>query len=166
MRESQRLILTALVAERKLDFVTVKGDKINSRSLDLKMIWDDIVGIAKSASSELSKERLLEWANVFIDGDKAKSISDKKDVEQLKAGFEQWLAGWKKTKVLERFDRLLTTYLIPIWRSSSSMAKVYNSLAETISLMLQDSIRLMMLSRIAQYLRTRSMNLSESVPNC
>ncbi len=151
VRESQRLVLTALVAERKLDFVTVKGDKINHRSLDLKIIWDDIVGIAKSASSELSKERLLEWAAVLIGGDSPKTITDKKDVAQLRDAFEQWVVGWKKTKVLERFDRLPDdVFNTRIWRTSSSIAKVYNSLAETIGLMLQDSIQLEeCLSRIA-----------------
>lgn len=151
VRESQRLVLTALVAERKLDFVTVKGDKINHRSLDLKIIWDDIVGIAKSANSELSKERLLEWAAVLIEGDPPKSVSDKKDVAHVKAGFERWVQGWKKTRVLERFDKLPDdVFNTRIWRTSSGIAKVYNSLAETIGLFLEDAIQLEeCLSRIA-----------------
>ena len=47
MREAQHLVLTALVANRQIEFVTTKGDRINRRSLDLKIIWDDIEGIAE-----------------------------------------------------------------------------------------------------------------------
>ena len=45
--EAQHLILAALVAQRKIEFVTTNNDRINRRSLDLKIIWDDIAGIAK-----------------------------------------------------------------------------------------------------------------------
>jgi hypothetical protein len=143
VRESQRLVLTALVAERKLDFVTEKGDKINHRSLDLRIIWDDIVGIAKSANSELSKERLLEWAAVLIDGDAPKSITDKKDVARMREAFEKWIQSWRKSRVLERFDKLPDdVFNTRIWRTSSNIGKVYNSLAETITLLLDNSIEL------------------------
>lgn len=143
MRESQRLILTALVAERQLDFVTEKGDKINHRSLDLRIIWDDVVGIARSANSQLSKERLLEWAAVLIDGDPPKSISDKKDEARLREAFERWIQNWRKSRVLERFDKLPDdVFNTRIWRTSSSTAKVYNSVAETIALLLDRSIEL------------------------
>ena len=53
-REAQQLILAALVAQRQLEFVTSKGDRINRRSLDLQIIWDDIVGIAKPLDSSYS----------------------------------------------------------------------------------------------------------------
>lgn len=151
VRESQRLVLTALVAERKLDFVTVKGDKINHRSLDLKIIWDDIVGIAKSENSELSNERLLEWAAALIEGDPPKSITDKNDVAQMRVAFERWVQGWKKSRVLERFDKLPDdVFNTRIWRTSSSIAKVYNALAETIGLFLEDAVKLEeCLSRVA-----------------
>ena len=46
VKEAQHLILAALVAKRKIDFVTEKGDRINNRSLDLNIIWEDIVGVA------------------------------------------------------------------------------------------------------------------------
>ena len=143
VRESQRLILTALVAERKLDFVTEKGDKINHRSLDLRIIWDDVVGIARSANSELSKERLLEWATVLTDGEPPKSISDKKDEARIKESFELWLQNWRKSRVLERFDKLPDdVFNTRIWRTSSSIAKVFNSLSDTIALLLYDSLEL------------------------
>ena len=44
VREAQHLILTALVAQRQIEFITTKGDRISRRSLDLKIIWDDIEG--------------------------------------------------------------------------------------------------------------------------
>ena len=68
VREAQHLLLTSLVAQRQIDFVTSKGDRINQRSLDLKIIWDDIVGIAKPAGSSFSAKKLARWA-VIVSGD-------------------------------------------------------------------------------------------------
>ena len=39
VREAQQLMLSAMVSQRMIEFVTSKGDRINSRSLDLKIIW-------------------------------------------------------------------------------------------------------------------------------
>jgi hypothetical protein len=140
VRESQRLILTALVAERKLDFVTAKGDKINHRSLDLKIIWDDIVGIARSANSEYSKDRLLQWAAALCEGEAPKSLSDKNE-DALRVSCEKWLEGWRKSRVFDRFDRLADdVFNTRIWRMSSSVGKVFNSVAENVVLFLDDSI--------------------------
>ena len=74
MREAQHLILTALVAQRQIEFVTSKGDRINRRSLDLKIIWDDIEGIAKPSSVLYGKERLTEWAQILTGSDNFHSI--------------------------------------------------------------------------------------------
>jgi hypothetical protein len=65
VREAQHLILTALVAQRKIEFVTSKGDRINRRSLDLKIIWDDIEGVAKPVGTVYSAARLTDWAKDF-----------------------------------------------------------------------------------------------------
>ena len=62
VREAQHLILTALVANRQIEFVTTRGDRINRRSLDLKIIWDDIEGIAKPSAELYPTERLTQWA--------------------------------------------------------------------------------------------------------
>jgi hypothetical protein len=58
VRESQHLLLAALVAERKIEFVTSRGDRINHRSLDLRIIWDDIVGVAKTSDAAASRNCL------------------------------------------------------------------------------------------------------------
>ncbi|MBV9242892.1 MAG: hypothetical protein JO314_12885 [Acidobacteria bacterium] len=55
-REAQHLVLAALVAQRQFDFVTASGNRINHRSLDLQIIWDDIQGIASPRSEEYPLE--------------------------------------------------------------------------------------------------------------
>ncbi len=74
VREAQHLILTALVAHRQIEFVTSKGDRINRRSLDLTIIWDDIEGIAKPSSVLYSNNRLTAWARILTGSDVFQSI--------------------------------------------------------------------------------------------
>jgi hypothetical protein len=50
--EAQHLVLAALVAHRQFEFVTSNGNRINHRSLDLQIIWEDIDGIARPSDEE------------------------------------------------------------------------------------------------------------------
>ena len=52
----------AFVAGRRFEFVTSSGNRINHRSLDLQIIWDDVIGIAKPSDEICSNERLRWWA--------------------------------------------------------------------------------------------------------
>src|SRR5690606_20158933 len=65
VREAQHLLLSALVAARQIEFVTSKGDRINHRSLDLSIIWDDIVAVALPAETAYSSKKLVRWASIM-----------------------------------------------------------------------------------------------------
>jgi len=60
------MLMTALVAERYIEFVTESGNRINRRSLDLTIIWEDIVGVARPVESSFSREKLKTWAKLFV----------------------------------------------------------------------------------------------------
>ena len=100
MREAQHLILTALVAQRQIEFVTSKGDRINRRSLDLKIIWDDIEGIAKPSSRVYSNKRLTEWANTLTGADQFKAIDTPEERQSSQTALETWLADWHSARIL------------------------------------------------------------------
>ncbi len=133
-REAQRLILASLVSERKIDFVTSKGDRINHRSLDLRLIWDDIVGIASTAEAALSTERLLKWASLLTDGETFTSFTDKAQKEKLRNSLTEWLESWKKSRILERFEAVPDDlYNTRIWRTASYLEKSFNSFADAVA---------------------------------
>lgn len=141
VREGQRVILTALVAARRIDFVTTKGDRINKRSLDLRIIWDDIHGIASSVGQQLSNERLIHWAALFSGDREFKSFADKAAVATLRTSLELWLKEWRRERIFDRFEALSDeVFNTRIWRISASAAKTFNVLAEIIGQTLSNDL--------------------------
>jgi hypothetical protein len=105
-REAQHLVLAALVAQRCLEFVTAKGDRINRRSLDLKIIWDDIVGVAKPSTLLYSSAELTKWAKILTGIDTFQTIDNPSDAEMVTQALQIWLTDWQNARLLERFDAL------------------------------------------------------------
>ena len=143
VREAQHLLLTALVAQRQIEFVTSKGDRINRRSLDLTIIWDDITGIAKPISIVYSNEKLTDWAKILTGTDSFNSIEHPEDRELVKVALRNWLTDWENACVLKRFndlpDEILNT---KIWRLASNAEKTFGSVAETVKAILEETISL------------------------
>jgi len=142
-REAQHLILTALVAQRRIEFVTDKGDRINRRSLDLKIIWDDIEGVAKPSKVLYADKRLAEWAKVLTDSYEPLSLDSSKDRPMVKATLEKWLTEWQSARILERFndlpDEILNT---KIWRLATHAEKTFGTVAATVKAISDDSLSL------------------------
>ncbi|CAN5304430.1 hypothetical protein BH20ACI1_BH20ACI1_02010 [soil metagenome] len=142
-REAQHLILTALVAQRQIEFVTTKGDRINRRSLDLTIIWDDIEGVAKPSSVLYGKERLTEWAKILTGSDAFLSIDASEDFREIKISLQSWLTDWQTARVLERFNELSAEILnTKIWRISTHAEKTFGVAAATVKMVLDESISL------------------------
>ncbi len=142
-REAQHLILTALVAQRQIEFITNKGDRINRRSLDLTIIWDDIEGVAKPSSVLYGRERLTEWAKILTGSDGFRSIDAPEDVFEVTNLFKSWLMDWQTARVLERFDELSGEILnTKIWRLSIHAEKTFGVTAATVKAILEESISL------------------------
>lgn len=143
VREAQHLILTALVAQRRIEFVTSKGDRINRRSLDLKIIWDDIEGVAKPSSTSYGNARLTEWARILTGADNLRSIDTPEDCAEIIKALRVWLADWESSRILERFnhlpDELLNT---KIWRLSTHAGKTFGVVAATVGTILEEAVSL------------------------
>ncbi|MEO6590145.1 MAG: hypothetical protein ABIP06_12665, partial [Pyrinomonadaceae bacterium] len=133
VREAQHLILTALVAQRQIEFVTSKGDRINRRSLDLKIIWDDIEGIAKPSSKVYSSKRLTEWAKILTGEENFTAIDTPEDRQSIQSALETWLSDWKAAQMLERFNELPDEILnTRMWRLSVNAEKTFGAVADTV----------------------------------
>jgi hypothetical protein len=141
VREAQHLVLTALVANRQIEFVTTKGDRISRRSLDLKIIWDDIEGIALPTATSYPTERLTHWAKVLTSNDTFNSIDLPDDSEAVKKALQIWFSDWQKARLLERFSELPDEILnTKIWRLSLLAEKTFGSVATTVASVLDESI--------------------------
>ncbi len=143
VREAQQLVLSALVAHRKAEFVTTKGDRINRRSLDLKIIWDDIAGIAKPAGVQYQVERLKLWAQNLTRLEDLVSIDAPDDRIRIKEGLAAWLSDWEDANIVNRFanlqDEILNT---KIWNVSVNVERGFGNVAESIRALNEDTISL------------------------
>jgi len=131
VREAQQLILAAMVSQRMIEFVTSKGDRINQRSLDLKIIWDDIVGVAVPQETAISSKKLLRWAEVLSGNREFKSFSNTENCKVLTESMNEWVRLWDEACTLEKFNE------IPVEEINSRMyrkaAVVGNTLGKAIS---------------------------------
>lgn len=131
-REARHLILAALVAQRQFEFITSSGNRINHRSLDLQIIWDDIVGMAKPLEEQYSDERLLFWAKLLT-GDPTLKGLEGADGLLIITSLAEWLAAWRADQALDRFDALPDeTLSASIWRTASNLRKTFGAMADII----------------------------------
>ncbi|MGI8469451.1 MAG: DUF6079 family protein [Pyrinomonadaceae bacterium] len=143
VHEASQLVLGALVAARHLEFVTSKGDRINRRSLDLQIIWDDIAGIAAPETVLYGSEKLTEWARTLTAADSFKTIEDPDDRAKIRQVLQEWLTDWQFGKVLERFEELPDEILnTKIWRLATHTQKTFGVTASTVESILDETISL------------------------
>ena len=138
-QEAQHLVLGALVAQRQFEFVTSSENRINHRSLDLQIIWEDIVGIARPSEEAYSNERLLRWA-VLLTGDTSlKTLRNSDAAVRL----SDWLGEWRKARLIERFDMLPDEKLnSKLWRIAANVKKTFGAAAEAVDNLLQEKVQL------------------------
>lgn len=142
-REAQHLVLAALVAQRCLEFVTSKGDRINRRSLDLKIIWDDIVGVAKPSGDLYSSAALTQWAKTLTGIDTFQTIDNPSDSEMIIEALKVWLLDWKNAKLLERFEALPEEVLnTKIWKLARHAQNTFGIVEVTVESVLSRAISL------------------------
>ena len=141
-KEAQHIILAALVASRRIEFVTATGNRINRRSLDLRIMWDDIVGITRPAEAAYSTEKLLKWAAVFTE--KApRSLESDEERMVVESGLSKWLDEWQDARVLERFDTIRDERLnTRIWKLAAQCVKTLGTIKENIALLVSGSVSL------------------------
>ena len=143
LRHLQHLILAALVAQRRIDLVTSTGDRIGRRTLDLRIRWDDVAGVARVESLLYTAEELTAWARLLTGTPKLPRINTPEARQQVRAALSSWLEDWRARALLEQFDALpdeaLTTKL---WRNASAVRKSFNMAAEALAETLEDRLTL------------------------
>jgi hypothetical protein len=143
LREPQQLVLASLVAQRRIELITKTGERMGRRMLDHKFVWDEIVGAARSASLQFGAEELTSWARRLTENEKLGSIGDPSSRESVRAGLVDWVASWRKSRLIERFEALPEDAVVTrAWRLISLSAKRFDVAAEAIEAALVDVISL------------------------
>lgn len=142
-REAQNLLLAALVARRRLEFVTTTNDRITHRSLDLKIIWADIVGVAQSSVQPRTSAELAQWASLLTGVDGLMGIDEPAEIDFINAILRKWFDNWQTKRVLVRFDELTDEVLnVRAWRTSSHVARSFGVAAESVQEHLRGEVSL------------------------
>lgn len=143
LREAQHLILAALVAQRRIELVTESGDRIGRRTLDLKLRWDEVAGVARAATLLHGAEELTEWARLLTHQPSLDSITNPAARENVRAALSEWLEAWRTSHLLESFDALpdegLTTRT---WKLAAGVRKSFGAAADAVEAALADIISL------------------------
>lgn len=142
-RDSQHLILAALVAQKQFEFITSNGNRINHRSLDLQIIWDDIIGVARPLEEAYSSERLLSWAKIITGNAGLRSIDRNEDRLLIIDSLSGWLSGWNESRTLAKFDELPDEHLnAGIWRTAANLRKSFGAMAGIIDALAKNDLSL------------------------
>lgn len=139
--EAQHLVLVALVAQHKFEFVTASGNRINWRSLDLQIIWNDIVGLAAPEAEVYSSDRLLHWASAVTGNIAARSLNKASDRSDLTKELSSWLTKWQDNDLSKQFEALPDENLNSrIWRRAANLKRSFGTIAESVSELIQDKM--------------------------
>jgi hypothetical protein len=132
--EAQCLILTALVARGMVEFVTKNDDRIGGRSLDLKLVWDDVAGVALPKHAVNLNEQLVKWAALLTGNDKLNSIGTEPGRQAVRQSLLSWLDEWNSRQLLERLDLIPDdTMSTEIWHLGARIRKSFGSVADAVS---------------------------------
>lgn len=143
LTEAQRLILAALVAQRRIELVTTTGDRITHRTLDRALRWNEIAGVARAATLLHSAGQLTAWASLLTDRPQLATISSPEARAVVREALSVWLEEWRARRLLEKFDALPDEGLIlSAWELSVAVRKSFESAAESIEALLADHITL------------------------
>jgi hypothetical protein len=142
-RESQHLILAALVAQRRVELITRTNDRITRRTLDQRMRWDDIAGIARAAALLHSSEELSGWARLLTGNEALGSIAEPGAREIVRAALWDWLNAWRAGNPVDSFSSLpdegLTTRT---WNLAAEVRRSFGTASEAIEDALNENISL------------------------
>jgi hypothetical protein len=143
VREAQHLVLSALVAQRRIEFVTSKGDRINRRSLDLKIIWDDIVSVERPSEDYRGDVELTNWAKLITGAEDLRSLDDEQGREGIHSALNKWLSDWQQSRLLQRFDELPEGALnTRVWRLADRTHKTFGTVAVAVEAISEKTISL------------------------
>lgn len=143
LRETQQLILGALVAQRRIEFVLATGERGGRRALEGPLPWDEITGVRRSTAIIQGAEELTLWAQRLTGQMHLPVLSDTDSRDIIRAALHDWLQRWHVSRLLPRFEELpdqgLTTRVATL---AASVRKSFGAAAHAIEAILADHISL------------------------
>jgi len=141
--EAVQLVLSAVVANGLIEFVTHSGNRVTGRSLDLKIDWSQISGVARPRVAKVSSAKLLEWAKIVSGENSIRSLDDAADRSKVLDALVDISAHWKKNKPLSNLEFVPESeFNTEIWRHSNKASENYALMISDVDEVLVGSIEL------------------------
>ena len=134
LRQTQYLVLAALVAQRRIELSTAGDDRITRRTLGASIKWEEVAGVCRAAEIHHNAEELTVWARLLTNDTTLPSIGDAGARERVRAALSAWLAGWRAETALREFDALpdagLTTRA---WDLAAAVRRTFGAAADAVA---------------------------------
>jgi len=143
VREAAYLLMAALVGARTIEFVTSQGDRINQRSMDLKIIWDDVVAVARPTIASYPNARLIWWASKVAGHRSIRSLEQSEDRSVIVGELKDWVEQWEKKNISIRFDEISDdSFNARIWRLATISLRAFSVVADSAKAVLTNGMSL------------------------
>ncbi len=142
-RETQNLIVAALVAQRRLELITESGERISRRSTARTIDWETVESVCRAEVARHSPEKLTVWARLLTGESELPASGSAVGRGQARASLARWLSAWQARRFAESFDALpdfnLTTQL---WKMNVKVRKSFGAAADAVGASLAGKISL------------------------
>jgi hypothetical protein len=143
LREAQHLVLAVLVAQRRIQLVTTRGDQISRRTLGRSVPWEQIAGVCRTTVVYHNVEELTAWARLLTNEPALRSIADPVGYGAARDALASWLEVWRTGRVLENFGALPSEALTTrAWSIATSVRKSFGSSAHAVEAVLAGDVSL------------------------
>ncbi len=140
---AQRLVVAALVAQRRLELVTSAGARVGRGVHIEEFDWTDVTGVARATASQHDTEELTAWARLLLGDDKLPSVADAAGRAAARTALAAWLEDWRTHALVARCEQLPDGGLtLRAWRLLKTVRRTFSIAAEAAAATLADAISL------------------------
>lgn len=130
--EAIHLILTAMIAQCGYEFVTRQGSRIGRSTLDLQLVWDDIISIAPPLQIQHAKIEIAGWYELLMEGGVEPSDESTQENGDITDCIIAWHRHWR-TRGIEQLFRDLNSENMSL-RSWKKIENIKSSMGRALDL--------------------------------
>ncbi|MBA3323512.1 MAG: hypothetical protein H0T45_18990 [Pyrinomonadaceae bacterium] len=143
LRETQNLIVVALVAQRRAGLVTAAGDVLSRRTLRRAIDWAQVTGVRAVTTIQHNEAELIAWARLLTGQPSLATLDEADDGREVRAALAAWLTSWHQENVVGKFHEAPAAGLTTrAWTLAMGVQRTFGNAAEAVETVLADEVAL------------------------
>jgi hypothetical protein len=131
--EARQILITSLIAAFGLEYVTARGSRIGSSSLDLQIVWEDIVAVARPLHAEHAADEISQWCELIISEADPRAAGSVK-ISDIAGCLAFWLKRWRERGLLDKLETVPAEALtLRTWKKAESVRRSLGKAATIVS---------------------------------